>query len=47
MWSGDFGMDQYVSWCLPTEDLSLEVIWAKYEDFASHRPMELEPDLTC
>ena len=20
-------MDQYVSWCLPTEDLSLEVIW--------------------
>ena len=26
-------MDQYVSWCLPTEELSLEVIWAKYEDF--------------
>ena len=20
-WSGDFGMNQYVSWCLPTEDL--------------------------
>ena len=32
-WSGDFGMDQYVSWCLPTEELSLDTIWAKYEDF--------------
>ena len=47
VWSGDFGMDQYVSWCLPTEDLSLDVIWSKYEDFASHRRMKLEPDLTC
>ena len=26
-------MDQYVSWCLPAEDLSLKVTWAKYEDF--------------
>ena len=25
--SGDFGMDQFVLWCLPDEDLSLEVIW--------------------
>ena len=25
-WSGDFGIDQYVSWCLPPEDLSLDVI---------------------
>ena len=33
VWSGDFGMDQYVSWCLSTEDVSLEVIWAKHEDF--------------
>ena len=32
-WRGDFGMDQYVSWCLPIEDLSLDAIWAKYEDF--------------
>ena len=32
VWSGDFGMDQYVSWCLPNGDLSLEVIWSKYED---------------
>ena len=33
MWSGDFGINQYVSWCLPPEDLCFEVIWAKYEDF--------------
>ena len=32
-WSGDFGMDQYVSWCLPTGDLCLHTIWAKNEDF--------------
>ena len=32
-WSGDFGMDQYVSWCLLPEDLSSDVIWAKFEDF--------------
>ena len=33
VWSGDFGMDQYVSWYLPDEDLSLEVVWSKFEDF--------------
>ena len=32
-WSGDFGIDQYVSWCLPAEGLNLDVILAKYEDF--------------
>ena len=32
-WSRYFGMVQYLSWCLPTEDLSLEVIGVKYEDF--------------
>ena len=31
-WSGDFGMDQHVSWCLPAKDFSLDVIWSKYED---------------
>ena len=25
-WSGDFGMDQYVSWCLPAEGLTLDTI---------------------
>ena len=26
VWSGDFGMNQYVSWCLPNEHLSLDVL---------------------
>ena len=25
-WNGDFGMDQYVSWCLQSEDVSFDVI---------------------
>ena len=28
-WSGDFGMDQYVSWCLPAHELNLDTIWPK------------------
>ena len=32
-WSRDFGMDQYVSWGLPTDQLTLEIIWGKFEDF--------------
>ena len=32
-WSSDVGMDQYVFWCLPTDDLCLDTIWSKYEDF--------------
>ena len=40
-WSGDFGMDEYVSWCLPPEDLSLDVIWAKIEDFCKPQTNEV------
>ena len=40
-WSGDFGMDQYVSWCLPVEDLCWDTIWAKYEDFCKPQTNEL------
>ena len=32
-WSGDFGMDQYVSWGHPKEDLSLDTIWDHFEEF--------------
>ena len=32
-WSGDFGIDQYISWDLPPEELCLEVIWRKSEEF--------------
>ena len=40
-WSGDFGMDQYVSWCLPAEEFSLDTIWAKYEDFCKPQANEV------
>ena len=30
-WSGDFGMDLYVSWNIPKEDLTLDAIWAKFK----------------
>ena len=39
--SGDFGMDQYVSWCFPPEDLCLGVIWAKFEDFCKLQTNEV------
>ena len=32
-WSGDFGMDQYVSWDFSSEDLNLDTFWGKYEKF--------------
>ena len=39
--TGDFGMDQYVPWCLLIEDLSLDVIWSKYEDFCKPQTDEV------
>ena len=32
-WSGDFGIDQYISWDLPPEEVCCEVIWRKFEEF--------------
>ena len=31
-WSGDFGMDQYVSWGSSAEELNLDTIWGKYKE---------------
>ena len=31
--SGDFGMDQYVSWSLSTKELTLDTIWERFEEF--------------
>ena len=45
-WSGDFSMDQHVSWCLPPEDFSSDVIWAKFEDFCKPQTMRWDLDLT-
>ena len=32
-WSRDFGMDQYLSWCLSAKELNLDTIWGKFEEF--------------
>ena len=41
-WSGDFGMDQYVSWGLPTDQLTgYIIIWGKFEDFCKSQSNEV------
>ena len=40
-WSGDFGLDQYISWNLSSKDLALEVIWKKFEEFCKPQENEL------
>ena len=40
-WSGDFMTDQYVSWFLPPEDLCLEVLWNKFEEFCKPQTNEV------
>ena len=40
-WFGDFGIDQYVSWCLPPEDLCLKIIWNKFEEFCKPQTFEV------
>ena len=32
-WSGDCGMDQYVSWNLSSNELTLDTIWGKHEEY--------------
>ena len=34
-------MDQYVSWYLPAEELNLDTIWAKFEDFCNPQSKEV------
>ena len=40
-WSGDFGIDQYVSWNLTNEELILDVIWEKFEEFCKPQSNEV------
>ena len=40
-WLCDFGLDQYISWNLSNENLSLEMIWKKYEEFFKPQANEL------
>ena len=32
-WSGDAGLDTYISWNLPKEEITLQTIWSRFEDF--------------
>ena len=32
-WSGDAGLDMYISWNLPTEEVTLQTIWSRFKDF--------------
>ena len=41
VWSGDFGIDQYVSWCLTQDELCLEMIWNKFEEFCKSQTNEV------
>ena len=40
-WSGDFGMDQYVSWSLSTVELILDTICVKFEEFCNPQSNEV------
>ena len=37
---GDFDLDQYISWDLPNEELTLEVIWKEFEEFCKPQANE-------
>ena len=40
-WSGDFRIEQYVSWDLPPGEVCLEVIWKKFEEFYKPQTNEI------
>ena len=40
-WSGDFGMDKYVSWSLPKDELSFNTIWDIFEEFCKYQSNEV------
>ena len=40
-WSGNFGLDQYVSWNIQSEELTLEIIWKRFEEFCKPQANEL------
>ena len=41
-WSRDCSMDQYVSWGLPMDQLTLEIIWQRFEDFCKPQSNEVQ-----
>ena len=43
--SGDFGMDQYVSWSLLNEELILDTVWEKIKEFCNPQSNEVRARL--
>ena len=39
-WSGDDGLDQFVSWDLPQAEISLHTIWTKFEEYCKPQSNE-------
>ena len=40
-WSSDCGMDKYVSWNLPSSELTLDIIWGKYGEYCKLQSNEV------
>ena len=40
-WSGDCSMDLYVSWSIPKDALTLDVVWNKFEEFSKPQMNEV------
>ena len=40
-WSGNFGMDQYISWGLSKDEMNLDTIWERFEDFCKPQSNEV------
>ena len=40
-WSGNFRMDQYVSWGLSKEEMNLDTVWERFEDFCKLQSNEV------
>ena len=40
-WSGNFGLDQYISWNISREKLTLEVLWEVFEEFCKPQSNEV------
>ena len=40
-WSGDFVMDLYVSWNIPKDELTIDIIWNKFEEFSKPQTNEV------
>ena len=40
-WSRDCGMDQYVSWNVQPDELTLETIWGKYKEYCKPQSNEV------